>query len=59
MEKQYKVYYSVEGYSTPSVHVFDLSEIADENGMINNMHVLEVVKRHYMHAIDVVRIEPM
>ena len=58
MEKQYKVSFIVEGYSTPSLHIFDLHEIADENGMINSLYVLEVVKRHYMHAVDVVKIEP-
>ena len=58
MEKQYKVSFIVEGYSTPSQHIFDLREIADENGIINNMKVFEVVKQHYTHVVEVVKIEP-
>lgn len=55
MEKQYEV---VFGYpdGMHQIHVFDLSEIADKNGMITDENVLNAVKRHYWQADKILRI---
>ena len=61
IEKEYFVEYASDG-SRPWTHgstIVRLSEIVDENGIINNAKVLEVVKRNYSDAVSIISIKAM
>ena len=61
MEKEYFVEYASDG-SRPWTHgsiSVKLSEIVDENGIINNAKVLEVVKRNHSDAVSIISVKAM